>query len=865
MIRKFLTLIMAGAAIGLPAGNITVRIDTGSKSPIPIEDAAGEGDMTVKPSNSGNGMVAVFPVTAEWKRYQIAFKAGQSGRIRIAFFAVRPQYGGASVAVARLEVNGRPVPNQDYSRLAKNGRPAGFAFAKNAKQVPELIPASGDEPAAVRVAFSRSLILPLSVEAGQVYRVGFDLKELEPYPEDKAALNAVRSKKTVKPKYPVYDNQRIAKPEGIRELSAKDFKIDPARVRALKRQKNSFGPIGILGRLGEYFMNDKAGQSMWRGLTSRAARIVNQWDFVRSRFGAQRYTYATGSLRSLALIYAMTGNPELGRFIRMHMLQIADLPMEFWLHSELRGYHQPKPRGALETSALSETVAKVLSTVGDELFSAKEKKHIEEALREKGHNTLRNWVEYNRERVTNNFMAVIASGLFVSADYFKDAETSALALNSLKNYLEKSIEDDGSYGEGPSYFAYPVGAMVGAVGLMTPDERASLYGRSALRNSSRWMASQYFYSTSDKGKLVPMRLAFGDNGYLASPNAKIMLLFANCYNDPLAVWLIETFKNNPNWRNETLDTLLLNLAFGKSRDVAAKSPQELDLPLLGIFDNGETIMRGSWQPDAPVLGMKASRPCKVNYGHNRPESNSIAFAAYGEYFVVQPNSASYRSPIHKSWDCSTKSANTVLVDGMDQGLREVKANAKQLVVEETPDYLLAAQDSANCHRIKINRAVRIALLLRKLDTVVLIDRYEAPRPHKYEALLHFFNRDEASKLDERGEGSFVLTRPRADLAVFIGSDQELKFRTAPGYMHRSARDYSPGGPNEGKLGSSLELGAAPSDKVQDVTFFTVLQPLKKGKQPLPVELKGDTLSIGNEKISFKSGKLTVNGAAKQIF
>ena len=860
-----------GLLAASPASLMSIRVFPQSKNPVPIEAQVGAGLLELKPSTAGNGqLIAVFGVGAERKHVELAFKAGAAGRIGLTFFASRPIYGGTSVAVANISVNGKPVSNSDYAKLDKKGRPAGFRIADNA----EVIPASGTTPAAVRVSFARHMTYWLNVKAGEVYRVGADLTAMAPYPGEEAPAGTaakvrrgksdVPGKAQIRAEFPIYDNQRIAKPEGIRDVSAADFKIDLGRVAEFD-QGSFYGRPGTLTSLAKLLMT-KPYDKLWQIKAERAAQVVNQWDFIRRGFATQRYISATYDLMDLSLVYAFSGNPELGKFIKMHALQVSRLPLDFWCHAELRGCNPKHPVGGLETAHLSVMMSKVLSLVGDALFSPEEKKELETALMEKGHKVTTNWLERVKPGSTvNNWAAVIATGNVFSSKYFKDETNLQRSLGIMKYYLDSTIEDDGSYGEGISYFSYPLSTLMSSFPILTKEEIREVFGESYLRHTPQWLASTYFFNKSGDNVPITMKAAFGDNGYFGKPSPTLTVTTAYLYKDRLMPYLMKRL-DSPDWYSKSWGALYYSILLGLDNFDNVSSPEELKMPLLRSFDSGETVIRKSWRDNDPVLVMKRQLRSKVGYAHARPESNSIAMAAYGEYFVVLPSSASYRSPIHRDYDCSTRSANAIMVDNQDQLLTNAPGNAEVTLLEDTPEFSIAVQESAPRYAVPMRNALRAVVFIKALDTYVLIDRYAAKSgTHRYDARLHFFNRDDAAKLDDRGAGNFYLTRPLADLAVFIGGDTELEFKTAPGYMHNASRDYSPGGVNEGKPGSALELTASNREPIQNITMFTVLQPVRKNAAPVAVSLHEGVLKVGEVELKLQNGELELYGKTFRIF
>jgi hypothetical protein len=96
------------------------------------------------------------------------------------------------------------------------------------------------------------------------------------------------------------------------------------------------------------------------------------------------------------------------------------------------------------------------------------------------------------------------------------------------------------------------------------------------------------------------------------------------------------------------------------------SPQEFELPLVKSFDNGLAEIRSSWQADATVMALKTGAGTRCNYSHDRPNRNAIVMAACGEYLLVTPNSANYRSQKRFDWDMRTSSYNTLTIDNSNQ-------------------------------------------------------------------------------------------------------------------------------------------------------------------------------------------------------
>lgn len=658
-------------------------------------------------------------------------------------------------------------------------------------------------------------------------------------------------------KFPVFDNQRIEKPADWKAVKATDFKVDISRARAFL-----YGSKESMVNLGEYFQNDANGKIEWQALSDSAMEIVNQWDFRRQGFAAQRYTYATGGLITLSVIYLYSGNPQLGKFIRAHMLQIADLPIEFWLHSELRGYNKTNPKGGLETAHLSSTVALVLSVI-PELFTEDEIRKIETALKEKGLVPCLAWLETPPK---NNWTAVISSGTFVCGKYFKDKKAMDIAVKCLKTYLNESIEKDGSYGEGGGYFHYPINSIFPAFLCMNDVERKELFAASPLRYSAGWMVYGYFYSQIN-GKMLSLRTHFGDNPCSGLPGTTLCTMLATVYDDGLAVWLCDILYGNSDWYKSNWR---IQLALNGKTLPKAQSPTEAQLPLVKGFDNGENFIRSSWEPNSIVFSLYCPEGgTKVNFGHQRPERNAITLGAYGEYLLVSPASASYRSPLHLSYDLATSSANTISIDDKSQIFPKIREGYSHFVDGKPETRLLkcAAEkdvdiiitDAAKAYAPKMEHVIRAVFFIRKSNYFVIIDDLKAvSTSHKYNWQLHFNNRDEEGKLKQIDSHNWLFSRPLAKLAISNYATVPSESKIGQGYMHGTSRDYSPGGKSEGKPGSAIKLTSFNKVPTGMLSFISVIQVLRPDGKALPVTQDNNQFKVGNDTFKLENSELFFN-------
>ncbi len=505
----------------------------------------------------------------------------------------------------------------------------------------------------------------------------------------------------------------------------------------------------------------------------------------------------------------------------------------------------------------------------EDLFSPEELAEVKQALRTKALIPMLNYLEDTKD--VNNFLSVVANGTYITGKYLEDPRACQAGKEALLRFINHSVEDDGSYGEGSGYFLFPMNNLLGAVAAMTPAERKQFFEQSGLRHSPEWLAYPYLYSTEENSR--DLRVVYGDNSYQERPPLLLLAMLSDVRHDPLAAWLGRYFSGRgDSWQNSDWRWAVVHLA--EAAETQGKSPEQRNLPLIRGFENGENFIRSSWKRDSTVLSLYTAGPTRVRYAHQRPERNSINLGAYGEYLIVSPHSASYRSPIHYNYDKSTLSANTIRIDNRDQ-LFPFRGNSwgkapsyavygrpagRLARLESGPEFDVLAGDARLCYKEKPETALRTILYRRRHDYFVVVDRMSVKQgTHTYTALWHFNNRD--GKLSGDGETgeTVLLKRPRADLAVSTFADCSLTRTWSDGYMHGIRRDYSPGGQYEGKPGSARVLNVSNTEKAPAVTFFTVLQPLRKGAAARPVSFLGNRLVVGDDTFRLNDGTIECNG------
>ena len=663
-------------------------------------------------------------------------------------------------------------------------------------------------------------------------------------------------------KFPNYKDFSIPKPDRSTKTDLDDLKLTD-KYLSLYPQGIPVASQEQLHTLYDFYRNDPDGRREWLSMQRTAARMVSNWDIKSTAgFGTSRYIYSLSALTNLSLVYIFTGNELVSLFIRGHLAKMADLPIYFWIHSELRGYDPKKPKGALETAALNKMLGYALAATGKDM-TPEEREKIETTWHEFGHKTARNWLDKFQP---NNWTAVISCGLLYSSKYFQDEACKQHAIKGLKYYADTTFEEDGSYAEGHGYFGYPVGELCSAALVMTPEEIRETFGSSHLRDSQSWRVYGHIFDIEADGKPGVMRISYGDNAYGERTlyTTDTQSYFAKLvYRDGVAAWLRQKY-GSKTCANE----ILLAAKLG-GENVDALSPEEAKLPLARAFDSGDCFIRSNWEDEGIVLGLKAGDAgSRVGYSHTRPELNSITLGAFGEYLIVTSGAASYRSRIYNEYDMTYRAANNISIDGKNQKCprnpmvkegrwdnRDVWTkgypHAKVTRCENLADGgALLSCDASDCYHLDMKEATRTVRFYPEPGFFIVTDRI-APadgEQHRYEYRLHLFNRDGNTVVSGKPQ-MLSVHRPKADLFIALDSDARLKFKQEDGYMHHPVgRDYDENGPKQGAPGSALVLNW--QSQGRSLAVRAVLFPKQSGAKAPKIKFSGNQVIVDGKKYAI---------------
>jgi hypothetical protein len=637
--------------------------------------------------------------------------------------------------------------------------------------------------------------------------------------------------------------------------------------------------------------------AVWDRVRSETRRVAQAGSLVLPEDTLTVYYFARRRLMDLALTARVTDDPVFRTSLDGAIAWLCDRDLDFWIgphypnRPRFQVYHGQKlATGELETATLASGMAIALDWAGD-LIDPETRANADRTLDEKAHLLLRNSTLFQSENWVMNHLCVIASALTLVVlrlnRHDRDSDLD-LIIRALESWM-RTMEDDGSYGEGFHYWSYPVNCL--ALALLALDRRGIRPGAvECLRPCFRWALYNQVGRWNFEGYANPVATAVNtyDSPFLFQMEAPEVLLYANLFGDPLAAWYIERFLLPPLDRPDCLhaawhpaDGLLLAL---HDPAVQAAGPQELCLPPTRSFqDTGFTYIRDGWSgldgPEGDLVCSLLSGGGGRTNSHQHYDKNSLSLFAGGEYWIVDPGHSCYRGEAHQTVDTRTRWHNTLSFDGEDQNLefveRGMSAEERRAVISHHnraeilhrrsyPPLDYVVSEARRCYEPALGAFRRHLWYLRGPKLLVVWDQIDpGDHPGVMSWGLNLNNRDGRLTCETAG-GRISASRPRSKLLIHVLFPEGVQLERSEGRIH-DAYHILPDQPVEGKPGSalrlSLQLGCAPVDLVW------IMAPLARGQKepaiartgPVSFEVAGAIFALGDP------AEVLIDGKARYLF
>lgn len=614
-------------------------------------------------------------------------------------------------------------------------------------------------------------------------------------------------------------------------------------------------PPEQLKQTARFYADTETGKAAFEKLRKTVVDMVNDGDFKKgSTYGD--YIFSV-SLNSPGMLYFLTGNKEVGKFIHDRTIDLASRPIEFWLHAERFPISGTNPSATLQTGSMMSRVIPGID-LSSELFTSEEMLSIKKAIAEKG---LIPCERFTKRKNINNWFAVISGGAFLAAKFTNNKKAEELMLDNIKKYLEDSIEEDGSYGEGPQYLLYPVQELLPAASAMSEEQKTYAFAKSPLGKSGEYLPySSFFFNVEGK----PARIQFRDGQQFVGQGASGLFVIGLLTKSSLVYDFAGRFDLLPPYQRPDY-AILYNASATQSTKTSIES-----LPTFKFFNNGEIYIRSDWSGKGILFAMLSGTKNKTGFSHDRPARNGIALGAYGEYLLALPGHSSYRGKTYLKNDSTTHGNNAITIDGKNQLFPRQEdpldqngiPSAKIIFSSSSEKCDMIISDAAASYAEKPLLAIRAVAFVKNPGYFVIFDKIICEdKPHNYDSYWNFNNIDGLAKLDRKDDGEYLLQRPNANLSIFYKSDFPIKTETIQGIIHKKYI-YSPEEADKLAPGTSKGLKVSSAQPQKEWNMATVLFPEKAASSKTPMQITGNghelkiKLEGRSDKISFSGTKIT---------
>jgi hypothetical protein len=287
-------------------------------------------------------------------------------------------------------------------------------------------------------------------------------------------------------------------------------------------------------------------------------------------------------------------------------------------------------------------------------------------------------------------------------------------------------DDDGGWHEGASYwlsyqnrFTWWADVMREALGINAFDK--PYYAQ----------AGYYAMYLLPPGKTSG---GFGDlcAGKTAASTRPLMSVFAAQAQNPHWQWYVDQLGGGVDDRG------YIGFIRGALPLVAAQAPQ--DLPASRIFTGIGQAFLNTQITDAQEsvqIAFKSSPFGTQSHGYEA--NNAFLLWAYGKRLLIRSGRRdSYGSNHHRNWMWSTRSVNSITVNGQGQTRRSAAALGEIIRFETTPDIDLVVGEAGQAYETPLKRFTR-AVIFVKPELMIVYDRLAAPESSTYSYWLHALN------------------------------------------------------------------------------------------------------------------------------
>lgn len=363
--------------------------------------------------------------------------------------------------------------------------------------------------------------------------------------------------------------------------------------------------------------------------------------------------------------------------------------------------------------------------------------------------------------------------------------------------------DDGGWQEGPGYWSAYMQFALHYVVALREAAGVDLMRKPFFRNTPFYA----LYTATPYHQHRP----FGD-GQTSSPRGLggVLYVFSTLAQDPHLRWYAEASEATIGADVLTLATYDPSL---KSRS-PGELPQARSFPSVGLASFHTAL--GDEENDISFL-LRSSPYGGVSHGH--ADQNAFVVEAFGRGLAIATGYYPwYGSPHHVEWTRATRAVNSVLVDGEGQVQRRWDANGRLTAFDSAGGYDYAEGEAAPAYLGRLERFRRHVVHV-KPGVFVLFDDLEAPKPARFQWLLHAYRK---IAIDEPARTLRIENAPAA-MNVHLLLPEKLSFSQTDRYQPEPESVA-------GRWENTWHLAAGTPDAAERARFLAVLLPHRQGEE-----------------------------------
>jgi len=471
--------------------------------------------------------------------------------------------------------------------------------------------------------------------------------------------------------------------------------------------------------------------------------------------------YHQGAMQHLALMYVLTGEKEYGQAAKAVLLGAAQWDPE-GISSVMAPYGDEVGLGLVKSEALTyDWIYDLLDAHQRDKAEAMLVARADQMLRRLQRRDFLARPESSHDGRLPGYLVEHAIAL---AEHPRAEVWLDYALKSILTVFPHWAGRDGGWAEGLAYgtaynslFITPLESLRTATGL-------DVWQRSFYRKLPYF----FFYNVSPTGEIMGFGDSYDGSATSRSGSLRSLIQFhAERTADPALRWWVD----------------LLRLPDGGRPSLSALPglilPQAVEpIPPEGLCP--DAVFRGvGWavlhsdlaHPDDDLTVALKSSPFG-GVSHSYADQNCFAVLMGGRA-LARPGGTRYPqhgTPFHTRYTQQTVAQNGILVDGQGQINRSAAANGRIVAFESKPHIGYVCGDAAAAYGERLSRFRRHVVLIRP-SLVCIVDELEAPRPARFQWLLHA---SEQFHLDEDAQ-MLVSRRGDARMAVRLISPSGFEF------------------------------------------------------------------------------------------